>query len=360
MSRTVQDIKNTLRILNESTAKLECGQLAESQLTNSSFTVSINEHTQLDEASELINLFSGGEGAMKGTDKLSLALAKFIHSTHKLSANAVPEPYTLPRLYLKEFKQNPDNFLIFKGSKGWAAMKPNYEGSFEEQPSQTAIKYVAYLALEENVSTDDEGSASLKITVKELEQKRGGKYTSPDPRNANVMDELREYIGGGRLQAWFIPGAGFQGWGADQEQDKPVSIDREKLDTRAARTLEADPDAVLPNFISVLETIRRAATTQLIAKLKAEGATLDDALKQADKTSRQRIQELTAVLKNVGPGYQQRIESLIPQLSDWVRSELGFTKPSVKFTPENFAAVIQRKSKDYALQELIGNWIAGE
>lgn len=356
MSQTVQDIKNTLRILNESATPTKRKQLLESQLTSGSYTVAINEHAQLDEASELINLFSGEKDAMEGTDKLSLALAKFIHSTYKLSADAVPEPYTLPRLYLKEFKQNPDNFLIFKGPKGWAAMKPNYEGSFEEQPSQTAIRYIAYLALEENVSTDDEGSASLKITVKELEQKRGGKYTSPDPRNANVIDELREYIGAGRLRVWFIPGAGFQGWSKDPDAVKP-SIDREKI---AARKTESDPQAVMPKLLALVNTVARRAQVQRIKAATAGGMSDEEAFKSVAKDIKERSSQLASALNQSNPMlFEAGLKRVFPELLNWARSEAGLERGTAKISPAQFAAVVEDNLNDADLGSLIEKWLVG-
>ena len=314
---TIADILKQLRLLESSTV-----------------TQTLNED------SPLVKMF--------GNDPLSLALAKHIHSKYKLSHNATPAPYTESRLRLTEFKFNPDNFFIFKGPKGWAAMKPNYEGEWDGAPNE--IPYVAYFALEDAVTDDGD----VRIGVKQLVNKRAGLYKRPDVRAPNIVDEIREYIGGGRLEVWFIPGA--QG----KHTPDNVSIDREKI---AARQVEADPSEVYANLNAILVPAVNRARVQRISRAVAGGASDEEAYRRAGGQLAKRVDAFKAAMLNNTDNplrFELAMRSAFPQLLDWARSQAGITRKTAHLSAGEFAAIIEKNIKSSELRSQIESWLLSE
>jgi hypothetical protein len=109
--------------------------------------VQISESSELDESSlsKLIGKQKGGQH-----------LVQWLHRKHKLGnlAELTPQPFS-ERMLWKEFKSNPDNFVIVSATGGVAGIKP-YEQMIKDRMAQAAKKGKTY---------DPSGDSTLQYQI---------------------------------------------------------------------------------------------------------------------------------------------------------------------------------------------------
>jgi hypothetical protein len=161
-----------------------------------------------------------------GKERGGQKLVQWLHRRHKLSneADLQPAPFN-ERLLWKEFKANPDNFIIVAGSDGVAGIKP-YEKYIKDRTAAFAKKGKTYnpggdstLPYQIIAFTDDGQQvdpALLQPKKKDDEEPDLDKYTDPTVMKArmglhhgkdvqnpdNVFNLLADQIG--RLQTVFV------------------------------------------------------------------------------------------------------------------------------------------------------------
>lgn len=252
---------------------------------------------------ELVEAFIEESSLSKliGQEKGGQKLVNWLHKKHKLSntADLKPAPFN-QRLLWKEYKRNPDNFVIVAGSDGVAGIKP-YEKYIKDRIAAFAKKGKVYdpggdstLPYQIVAFTDDGQQidpALLKPQTSGEEEKysdptvmkaRMGLHHGKDTQNSdNVFNLLADQIG--RLQTVFITG------GEESGKFSGQGIEREKIknrnDMKSGSTM-SEHDAlqkILSRVTPVINTIANQ-TLSHINKTAQKYITNDD-FESAEKIS---------------------------------------------------------------------------
>ena len=217
-------------------------------------------------------------------------LVQWLHRKHKLSneADLVPASFS-ERIFWKQFKSHPDDFVIVSASGGVAGIKPSVEyiefmrRKFEKKgktynPSgDPHLRYqvIAFTSDGEKVDSsllqqkkdDDEEEKDDKFSTVDptVIKARMGKHSGRDTQNPdNVFNLLAEQIG--TLQTVYISGF-------ENIKDGPAgtgSIEREKMKTRAGYKADAAPvsdseamDKIFKRIRPILKTLVNQAISQI-------------------------------------------------------------------------------------------------
>jgi len=249
---------------------------------------------------------------MLGKQKGGQNLVRWMHNKHKLSneANLVPAPFS-ERLLWKEFKSNPDNFVIVSASDGVAGVKP-YEKFIKDRTEEFRKKGKEYNPAGDStlpyqiIAFTDDGQqvdpALLRqptVPGEEPEQRhpdptvmkaRMGKITGKDMQNPNnTFNLLADQIGTLRT-VWVASGG----------------VERDKMKKRA--DMKVDPelgemDAIKKIFKRVrpvLKTLGAQALSQINnrAKRYIDGGNFEGAQKIA--ASGNKLKQFLATIDTSG------------------------------------------------------------
>lgn len=197
-------------------------------------------------------------------------LVKWLHQKHRLSNEADLQPASFSeRLFWKQFKSNPDNFVIISAENGVAGIKPSMEyiqymiAKFAKKNKTYSPSGDSHLQYQAVAFTDD----GKQIDPKLLQQKdddsdevtknpdrfistdptvikaRMGKHSGKDTQNPdNVFNLLSEQIGALRT-VWI---SGFEN--VKDGEPGAGSVERSKMQTRAG--YKASP-AVMPDYKAI-------------------------------------------------------------------------------------------------------------
>lgn len=196
------------------------------------------------------------------------ALLKYLHRNFRVSDQAKLVPFSHPggNIDLISFKQHYDNFIIFRGEKGWAAFKPSEKalrpmvdaGNLPIK-SNKPIPYIAVYSL-----NADNG----EIKVEEFVATRGGRYDRPEKagvQKETAADHLKKFVGEKDIKVYRLmerdpeefanmPPEVFSGKGSRQ-LSTPASIQRRKVDVRKGKN-QSEIDQLTNQVFSRLERLK--------------------------------------------------------------------------------------------------------
>jgi hypothetical protein len=210
-----------------------------------------------------------------GKEKGGQKLVQWLHRRHKLSneADLQPAPFN-ERLLWKEFKANPDNFIIVAGSDGVAGIKP-YEKYIKDRTAAFAKKGKTYnpggdstLPYQIIAFTDDGQQvdpALLQPKKKDDEEPDLDKYTDPTVMKArmglhhgkdvqnpdNVFNLLADQIG--QLQTVFVT--------------KGPAIDREKMAKRGEKEKPIENQAAMKQIFQRIRPVLKKIGDQAMSQI---------------------------------------------------------------------------------------------
>jgi len=249
---------------------------------------------------------------MLGKEKGGQNLVRWMHNKHKLSneADLQPAPFT-ERLLWKEFKANPDNFVIVSATDGVAGIKP-YEKFIKDREKEFARKGKTYNPAGDStlpyqiIAFTDDGQqvdpALLRQPTEpgeEPEQRhpdptvmkaRMGKISGKDMQNPNnTFNLLADQIGPLKT-VWVASGA----------------VEREKMKGRAAMKAEPEVDEmdavtkIFKRVRPVLKTLGAQALSQINnrAKRYIDGGNFEGAQKIA--ASGNKLKQFLATIDTSG------------------------------------------------------------
>jgi hypothetical protein len=220
-----------------------------------------------------------------GKTEAAINLAQYLHNVYHVSNRARLEPYThkTGNLDLMQFKVHYDNFTILKSPNGWAAMKPlTPRERLEKDPNYdpSVDKNIVYVGVFSLHNGDD-------IFVKTIKSTRGGSYSKREKaevKTATVADMIKDFgIGNKGIEVFrlmerdapgteYIPPEQFSGRRSKNIGEPGASVQRTKVDARAAKNASLNPDTdalldrisgrlfkVAPNIVaSMPRRLRRA------------------------------------------------------------------------------------------------------
>lgn len=143
------------------------------------------EQIQWDEELEEAFIEESSLSRLIGKQKGGQRLVQWLHRKHKLSndADLQPAPFS-ERVLWKEYKRNPDNFIIVSGSNGVAGIKP----------SEKDIKAKQEIARKKNKPYDPGGDSTLKYQI--IAFTDDGAQVDPEllraPVDPNAEPEVRD------------------------------------------------------------------------------------------------------------------------------------------------------------------------
>jgi len=229
-----------------------------------------------------------------GKEKGGQNLVRWMHRRHKLSNDAEFEPAPFNKeLLWKQFKSNPDDFVIVSAEHGVAGIKPD-EKFIKNRTAEFAKKGKTYnpandatVPYQVIAFTDDGQQVDPELLRPQGEdddyrdaqdptvsKARMGKHTGREMQNPNnVFNLLADQIG--RLKTVWI--TGFSGYRGDPDSVKPAvgSIERDKMATRGARKAPVvlPPDEAIGKIIKrikpVVSKLADQAERQISASIKA-------------------------------------------------------------------------------------------
>lgn len=197
--------------------------------------------------SPLLNTFGKTEAAIN--------LAKYLHNVYHVSDRAKIVPYThkTGNLDLMQFKVHYDNFTILKSPNGWAAMKPlTSREKLEKDPdyNPSVDKSIVYVGVFSLHNGDD-------VFVKTIKSTRGGSYSKREKAEVTtptVADMIKDFgIGNKGIEVFRlmdrdapgtenIPPEQFSGRRSKNIGEPGASVQRTKIDARAAASSSMNPD----------------------------------------------------------------------------------------------------------------------
>jgi hypothetical protein len=218
-----------------------------------------------------------------GDEKGGQKLVQWLHRKHKLSntADLKPAPFN-QRLLWKEYKRNPDNFIIVAGSDGVAGIKP-YEKYIKDRTEAMAKKGKVYdpggdstLPYQIIAFTDDGQQVDPALLRPQAEGDEGEeRYTDPTVMKArmglhhgkdiqnpdNVFNLLAEQIG--KLQTVFITG------GEEPGKFGGQGVEREKMKGRAdMKKTDVMPEhAALQKIFVKLRPVLKTLANQALSQI---------------------------------------------------------------------------------------------
>lgn len=339
----------------------ESTSLSEDQF-NKAITISLLEQVQWDSQIKEI-LDESSLSRLIGKQKGGQNLVKWLHRRHKLSneAELTPAPFS-QRLLWKEFKKNPDNFIIISAENGVAGVKP-YKKFIDDRTAEFAKRGRTYnpggdntLPYQVIAFTDDGAQIDpdlLRAPAEDGEQIRDprdptvmnarmGKHSGKDNLNPyNVFNLLADQIGA--LRTVYI--SGFEN---EKEGQSKGSVERDKLQKR----IEYKTDKTFSNedaesiIIKKLEPILNTIVSQSLsyinkkAKEYIDNNDFDNAQKMSLKG--QKIKsllsisginavpaELKSIIKSVISSVSG-INTMSPEYNDYLNSIIKGGIPALK------------------------------
>lgn len=229
-------------------------------------------------------------------------LVRWLHRRHKLSNDADFEPAPFNKEILwKQFKSNPDDFVIVSAQGGVAGIKPS-EKFIKDRTAEFAKKGKQYnpandatVPYQVIAFTDDGQQIDPELLRPQndkddyrdardptVSKARMGKHTGREMQNPdNVFNLLADQIG--RLQT--VWKSGFSGYRGDPDSVKPAvgSVERDKMAKRSAAKAptELPPDEAMTKILTrvrpVLKKLGDQAYSQILrsAKRYAEGGNFE-------------------------------------------------------------------------------------
>jgi len=226
---SLEQIKRTRQLLEQI-------ENDEHMLTDPEIVEFLNQ--PLDEDSTLLKQF--------GKDTRGRMLAKYLHAQERISNRAGLRDADLSKTTFewKNFKVDPDNFLIIQGRDGWAAVRPDpREVEAAKKSAKTRgqdvgnknwITYQVFYVVE----ADD----GVKVAIHR--STRGGMVRKKDPRGVALSDFVAELVGRPFQSAYFLderdPGdvdaARLSGGRSrNYPPQNPASVERSKISARAKK-----------------------------------------------------------------------------------------------------------------------------
>jgi hypothetical protein len=235
------------------------------------FTISLLEQVEWDNEINETFLSESSLSKLIGKQKGGQNLVKWLHRRHKLSNDAElsPAPFS-QRLLWKEFKKNPDNFIIISAENGVAGVKP-YKKFIDDRTKEFAKKGKIYnpggdstlpyqvIAFTDNgqqidpdllrAPPDEDGSQVRDPKDPTIMNARMGKHSGKDNLNPyNVFNLLADQIGS--LRTVYI--SGFEN---EKEGKSKGSVERDKL----AKRIEYKSDKQLSNEDALGNIVKKMA-----------------------------------------------------------------------------------------------------
>lgn len=201
-------------------------------------------------------------------------LVRWLHRRHKLSNDADFEPAPFNKEILwKQFKSNPDDFVIVSAENGVAGIKPSEKfikdrtaefakkGKQYNPANDATVPYQVIAFTDDGQQVDPEllrpqgdGDDYRDAGDPTVSKARMGKHTGREMQNPdNVFNLLSDQIG--RLKT--VWKSGFSGYRGDPDSVRPAtgSIERDKM---AKRTAAKAPNELPPNeaMSKILQRVR--------------------------------------------------------------------------------------------------------
>lgn len=212
-----------------------------------------------------------------GKQKGGQRLVSWLHKRHKLSneADLQPAPFS-ERLLWKEYKRNPDNFIVVSASNGVAGIKPYEEqirareaaakkkGKVYDPGGDSTLQYQIIAFTDDGQQVDPKllqpapGPDDEKHADPTVMKARMGKINGRDMQNPdNVFNLLAEQIG--TLRTVYVVNSG---------------VERDKMKTRS--DIKKGPDLseqdatnkIVKRIQPVLKTLATQSLTQINTKIK--------------------------------------------------------------------------------------------
>lgn len=231
------------------------------------------ESMQWDEELDEAFIEESSLSKLLGKEKGGQNLVRWLHRRHKLSNDAEFEPAPFNKEILwKQFKSNPDDFVIVSAENGVAGIKPD-EKFIKDRTAAFAKKGKEYnpandatVPYQVIAFTDDGEQIDPELLRPQGEDNyrdprdptvtnaRMGKHTGREMQNPNnVFNLLADQIG--RLKT--VWKSGFSGYRGDPDSVRPAvgSIERDKM---AKRTAQKAPKELPPNeaMAQILKRVR--------------------------------------------------------------------------------------------------------
>ena len=297
-------------------------------------TFSLFEQLKLDE--ELLEAFIEESSLSKliGAQKGGQRLVRWLHSKHKLGndADLVPAPFT-ERLLWKEYKRNPDNFIIVSATDGVAGIKP-YEKQIKDRTAAAAKKGKTYdpggdstlqyqiIAFTSDGTQVDPALLQPKPEAGEEREEdptvmkaRMGKISGKDTQNSdNVFNLLADQIGS--LRTVYVVSGG---------------VERDKIAGRAElnKPAEAMPeeDAIKAVFNKIRPVLQKLAITAKSNLLRSKKRASDGENFEAEQIINGKLIKLKSFLtsldtqgdisiaKSYGSGFGNQIRKALADAS---------------------------------------------
>jgi hypothetical protein len=345
------------------------------RLRESEFKPTLLEQIRWDE--EIAEAFRLAESTLSrliGKKKGGQQLVQRLHRKHKLGNEADLEPVKFNKtLMWKQFKSNPDNFVIVSGEGGVAGIKPSQAhidhmtkkfaraGKTYNPAGDSTLPYQIIAYTDDGQQVDPEllrpqtepGEEPPERDVDPTVQKaRMGKNIGQDILNPNNTFRLLNDQIGPIHTVWV---SGFGGYRGDPESVKPAvgSVERDKMATRAGykKGEEIAPDAAVQKIFTkvrpVLKTLAAQATSQISRRAQRyiEGGNYEAAQKIA--ASGQKLKQLLVQLDtNNAVNINTQYGSTTMQLSQAIQKAIA---------QASGAAAGSEEYNQYATQSAQGN-----
>jgi hypothetical protein len=303
-----------------------------------------------------------------GKQKGGQNLVRWMHRRHGLSndANLEPAPFS-ERLLWKQFKSNPDNFVIVTAENGVAGIKPDKKfidartkefarkGKQYNPGGDSTLPYQVIAFTDDGQQVDPEllrappedGEDYRDARDPTVMRARMGKHSGKDMQNPyNVFNLLAEQIGS--LRTVYI--SGFEN---TQGGEQKGSVERDKMKKRAdmKKTPEMQPTVAVQKIFDrirpVLKTLANQAILQINKRAQRyiEGGNFEGAQKVA--ATGQKLKQLLVSLDtsnavNVDTSYISRTKELSTAITKAIAQASG-------------AAIDSDEYKEYATAAAQGN-----
>lgn len=245
------------------------------------------ESMQWDEELDEAFIEESSLSKLLGKEKGGQNLVRWLHRRHKLSNDADFEPAPFNKEVLwKQFKSNPDDFVIVSAENGVAGIKPS-EKFIKDRTAEFAKKGKTYNPANDAtipyqvVAFTDDGQQIDPELLRPSDDKeqidprdptvtnaRMGKHTGREMQNPNnVFNLLADQIG--RLKTVWI--SGFSGYRGDPDSVKPAvgSIERDKMAKRAAMKAPNDlpPDEAMGQILKKVRPVLKKLGDQALSQI---------------------------------------------------------------------------------------------
>jgi hypothetical protein len=319
------------------------------RLRESMLNPTLLEQIKWDEELEEAFIEESSLSKLVGKQKGGQNLVRWMHRRHGLSndADLQPAPFS-ERLLWKEFKANPDNFVIVTAQNGVAGIKPDKKfidartkefarkGKQYNPGGDSTLPYQIIAFTDDGQQVDPEllrappedGQDYRDAKDPTVMRARMGKHSGKDMQNAyNVFNLLAEQIG--TLKNVYITGFENAAGGA-----KPGSVERDKMKQRSdlKKSPSTDPTQAVQQIFQrvrpVLKTLANQAILQINKRAQRyiEGGNFEGAQKVAGNG--QKLKQLLVSLDtnnavNVDTSYISRTKELSAAITKAIAQASG-------------------------------------